>query len=264
MPDLIFDLTGNRYSALFARKIGAYTVGMDLAGEAAVLYHFCARISNRKCHHLAMQPIATVCSFSDLPEPENVPDLLLPEHGYNAQTVFQKLDLATDIRPVLIVPGAGWHAKMWSPERFRAVIRYCIDHGKTVLLSAGNETETALCKTLISGLKTDLIRILSDDLPLLVSTFPFLDFCIGNDSGISHLSAAAGVKTIQLFCPTNPVHSKALGKCVTVLRSSCLLKPEGLCKFCTGELNCSRSEQMDISPEKVIAEMERMQHEDRP
>ena len=33
---------------------------------------------------------------------------------------------------ILLVPGAGWKAKMWHPEKFNAVAKICIDHGKTV------------------------------------------------------------------------------------------------------------------------------------
>lgn len=104
------------------------------------------------------------------------------------------------------------------------------------------------------------VRLLIDDLELLISLLPHLSCCIGNDSGISHLAAAAGVKTIQLFCPTNPAHSEALGKSVLILRSSCPLKPEQDQKFCTGvpKMTCSRKECMDISVDQVVTEMERM------
>ena len=258
-PDLIFDLTCNRYSALFAWKLNAYTIGADVAGEAAALYQFCAPVKNRKCRHLASQPLAIVSRFLDLPEPETLPALIPPVPFYNKEEVQMKLDLTGPEECILLVPGAGWKAKIWQQEKFNAVAKRCIDRGKTVLIS-GSKGEFELCKAIAKDLDRKKVRLLIDDLELLISLLPHLSCCLGSDSGISHLSAAAGVKTIQLFCPTNPVHSQAVGKAVSVLRSSCSLKPEEDQKFCTGTpmLTCDRKECMDISVDQVLTEMERM------
>jgi ADP-heptose:LPS heptosyltransferase len=43
---------------------------------------------------------------------------------------------------------------------------------------------------------------------------------IGNDSGITHLAAAMGVKTISVFGPTNPEVYSPTGPAVTVVASS--------------------------------------------
>ena len=40
---------------------------------------------------------------------------------------------------------------------------------------------------------------------------------IGNDSGITHLAAGAGVRTIALFGPTNPVVYKPIGPDVRII-----------------------------------------------
>lgn len=258
-PDLIFDLTCNRYSALFAWKLNAFTVGADVAGEAAVLYQFCAPVKDRKCRHLAGQPLAIVSRFLDLPEPETLPALIPPVPLYNKEEILAKLDLTGTEGLILLVPGAGWKAKMWQPEKFNAVAKRCIDRGKTVLIS-GSKGEFELCKAIAKDLDRKKVRLLIDDLELLISLLPGLSCCCGSDSGISHLSAAAGVKTIQLFCPTNPVHSQAVGESVSVLRSTCPLKPEGDQKFCTGvpKLTCDRKECMDLSVDQVVAEMERL------
>lgn len=257
-PDLIFDLTGNRYSALFAWKTGAYTVGADIAGEAAALYQHCAPARFRKCQHLVQQPLTILRSFLGLPEQENTPSLLPPEPVFPKEEVYAKLDLQNDPL-ILLIPGAGWNAKMWQKEKFQALAKYCVKHGKTVLIS-GSKAEFELCKEIAQDLDRKQVRLMIDDLELVISLLPHLSCCIGNDSGISHLAAAAGVNTIQLFCPTNPVHSAALGERVSILRSSCPLKPENNEKFCTGTpiMTCSRKECMDHSVEQVIAEMERM------
>ena len=257
-PDLVFDLTCNRYSAFFAWKLNAYMIGADIADEAAALYHFSASVKERKWKHLACQPLLIVSRFLGLPEPEKIPFLNLSAPLYNKEEIRMKLDLANTEGLILLVPGAGWKAKMWHPEKFNAVAKICIDHGKTVLIS-GSKGEFELCKAITKDLDRKKVRLLIDDLELLISLLPHLSCCLGSDSGVSHLAAAAGVKTIQLFCPTNPDFSAEKRENVTVLRSSCPLKSD-LFQYCTTIplLTCDRKECMDISVDQVITEMERM------
>jgi ADP-heptose:LPS heptosyltransferase len=42
------------------------------------------------------------------------------------------------------------------------------------------------------------------------------DAFIGNDSGITHLAAGMGIRTIAVFGPTNPAVYKPVGPAVTV------------------------------------------------
>jgi ADP-heptose:LPS heptosyltransferase len=51
------------------------------------------------------------------------------------------------------------------------------------------------------------------------------DAFLGNDSGITHLAAAMGVKTIAVFGPTNPAIYSPIGPDVTVVASSDLASP---------------------------------------
>jgi ADP-heptose:LPS heptosyltransferase len=46
------------------------------------------------------------------------------------------------------------------------------------------------------------------------------DAFLGNDSGVTHLAAALGVKTIAVFGPTNPDLYSPIGPAVTVVASS--------------------------------------------
>jgi len=42
---------------------------------------------------------------------------------------------------------------------------------------------------------------------------------IGNDSGITHLAAAMGIRTVAVFGPTDPAVYAPVGPAVTILRS---------------------------------------------
>jgi len=46
------------------------------------------------------------------------------------------------------------------------------------------------------------------------------DGFVGNDSGITHLAAVMGVRTLAVFGPTNPAVYKPVGPAVTVFASS--------------------------------------------
>jgi ADP-heptose:LPS heptosyltransferase len=46
------------------------------------------------------------------------------------------------------------------------------------------------------------------------------DAFIGNDSGITHLAAALGVRTLAVFGPTNPAVYKPTGPAVTVFANN--------------------------------------------
>jgi ADP-heptose:LPS heptosyltransferase len=56
---------------------------------------------------------------------------------------------------------------------------------------------------------------LSDVLAVLSCSRAFL----GNDSGITHLAAAVGIRTVAVFGPTNPAIYAPIGPAVTILRS---------------------------------------------
>lgn len=257
-PDLVFDLTCNRYSALFAWKTGAYTAGADTAGEATVLYQHSAPVKFRKCQHLVHQPLTILRSFLGLTALDHTPLLSAPEPFYPEEEVYRKLCLEQNSNLILLVPGAGWKAKMWQKEKWQALAKYCIEQGKTVLIS-GSKAEFELCKEIAQDLDRKQVRLMIDELELVISLLPHLSCCIGSDSGISHIAAAAGVNTIQLFCPTNPAFSAEQRNNLTVLRSSCPLQSNSS-QYCTPVplLCCHRKECMDHSVEQVIAEMERM------
>ena len=46
------------------------------------------------------------------------------------------------------------------------------------------------------------------------------DGFVGNDSGVTHLAASIGLRTIALFGPTNPTVYRPLGPSVTVLQDN--------------------------------------------
>jgi heptosyltransferase-3 len=119
--------------------------------------------------------------------------------------------LIPDGAPVLAVsPVAATDAKTWPAERFAAVITAATAPGgfcagwRVALFGA--PADRAAVQPLVTALPHDVLLIFDE--PDLLTVYAALGRCgrfIGNDSGLAHLAAAAGVPALALFGPTDPV-----------------------------------------------------------
>ena len=108
-------------------------------------------------------------------------------------------------RLVVLYPGGGSVGKRWPIERFAALARaLAVQGGIRVAISVGYAEET---------LADQLLPLLEPIPPLLLTHWPLRDLIplmgyaaavIGNDSGLTHLSAALGRPTVAIFGPTDP------------------------------------------------------------
>ena len=128
-----------------------------------------------------------------------------PEHWEEAKA------LVPDGSPVLAVaPTANWRGKMWRGARFAELIeRLTAPEGilpgaRVAVLGAASERNLAqpVLASLRPARRLDLIGKVS-----LLTAFTVLRraaLFIGNDSGLMHLAAAAGIPTLGLFGPSLP------------------------------------------------------------
>lgn len=128
-------------------------------------------------------------------------------------------------RPALVLaPTANWAGKAWPAECFAELARRLTASGgplpgATVAVSGG-PGEEALARPLLDGLpagqRLDLVGL---DLLTSYALFRRADLFVGNDSGLMHLAAAAGVPTLGLFGPTNEAHYAPWGPHCAVQRT---------------------------------------------
>jgi len=122
---------------------------------------------------------------------------------------------------IALHPGSGGAHKCWPVKHFAAVIQALWQHNVAVLLLAGpveQERLTELLGLLPTPPDPTLLRTLVDA-PLLDVAYQ-LQHChryLGNDSGLTHLSAMLGIPTIALFGPSDPLIWQPIGPSVTVL-----------------------------------------------
>jgi ADP-heptose:LPS heptosyltransferase len=126
-------------------------------------------------------------------------------------------------RPVIALgPTANWIAKVWPAERFAALFQKLADGrlagAVPVVLGGPGPEERALAAPVLKLLPEaiDLCGALS--LPEVAACLRRACLFVGNDSGLMHLAAAAGTRTIGLFGPTEaavyaPVGPRAVAVC---------------------------------------------------
>jgi heptosyltransferase-3 len=108
-------------------------------------------------------------------------------------------------RPIIALgPTANWGPKIWPADRFAALFDRLAGPGFVpVVLGGPGPSEQVMAAPLLAALPgaIDLVGRLT--LPEVVACLQRARLFVGNDSGLMHLSAAAGTPTIGLFGPTD-------------------------------------------------------------
>ncbi len=109
-----------------------------------------------------------------------------------------------DTPALLLHPGSGGREKCWPPERFAALAGRFIEAGWQVLVVEGPADDTAAAALLAALPAERAQHVAGLALSQLAALLAHAALYIGNDSGVSHLSARVGVPTLALFGPTDP------------------------------------------------------------
>ena len=111
-----------------------------------------------------------------------------------------------------IAPAANWRGKQWRAERFAALARRLtapdgiLPGGRVAVFAAESERSQAMpvLDALPDGQVLDLVG--AGDLTRVGACLRHCRFFVGNDSGLMHMAAAAGIPTLGLFGPSRPEH----------------------------------------------------------
>jgi heptosyltransferase-2 len=144
---------------------------------------------------------------------------------------------------VVIHPGSGSKIKNWPFEKFALIAEKCRGRGLDVLWIYG-EAENGLPEP--AGVRV----VRNAPLTVLVHLLKMSRGYMGNDSGISHLAAAAGCRCVVLFGPSDDVVWGPRGAQVTIV------KARRTCGPChplqEGAMRCGDSCMREISVEEVF------------
>jgi ADP-heptose:LPS heptosyltransferase len=133
----------------------------------------------------------------------------------------EDLDLAEDRlaglgleagRYLIVLPGSGSLAKNWPPENFIAVAMTLASRIRSMVILGPAESTLEKLFTM-SGLR----MVSNVELAEVAALARLSRAFVGNDSGVSHLAAAAGATGLSIFGPTDPARWRPLGN-TTIIR----------------------------------------------
>ena len=157
-------------------------------------------------------------------------------------------------KKVALVPGAKHWNKRWLPEYFIAVASALIKEGYQIEIHGSAEEKAlgdSIAKEFSAEQATNYCGTFSlEELPTRLAS---CELAITNDSGLMHLAAAVGVRTVSMFGPTvREFGFMPRGKNVTIIENTNLS-----CRPCTtiGSDHCPKGHfkcMKEITPEMVI------------
>jgi len=149
----------------------------------------------------------------------------LPRLHAGAEAKAQAERLIPGGKPVLAIgPSANWGGKQWPADRFAAAAAALTAPGAVLDGAAiavfGAANERAAIDAFIAALppRTIIDVAGSIDLPTAYACLERCDFYLGNDSGLMHMAAAAGIPTLGLFGPSSEILYGPMGQWCRALR----------------------------------------------
>ncbi len=253
-----YDITINTHRSfnaiLFGYFIGSSTrIGFDYKRWGGLLTDKKLLVENKYSPAHYMDLLHDCCEEQD--------GLKLEIYPSSEDQVYANAALAGCENVIAIAPGGGnsaWmdmSSKRWTTEGYAEVILSLIKNNDFVLLGGKYDVAIACTiKDIVSSPVVDLTgkTSLSQAAALLQKCKLF----IGNDSALLHIAAAAGIPTVSIFGPTNPMFFAPRGMDHVAVKSKIKCSP---C-FDYGKLpECPESICMkSIEPKDVIIAISRL------
>ena len=214
--DAVLDLQGAIRSAAIGRLSGcSRRIGDSRPREWPAHWLFSERVVTRCAHGVerAVELVSAVAGDTLCATEPLLP--LDPEAETWCESFLAEAAPPASARPIaLLTPGAGWGAKRWPPERYRAVAQGLKQRGFSVLVNAG-PGEEPLAAAITDG---DAAIALSATLRQLIALTRRIALCIGGDTGPLHLACALGRPVVGIYGPTDPSRNGPYGTHARVLR----------------------------------------------
>ncbi|MDD5327816.1 MAG: glycosyltransferase family 9 protein [Phycisphaerae bacterium] len=123
-------------------------------------------------------------------------------------------------KPVVIQPGSGGAHKRCHLDNFLAVAEELISKNIEVIFLLGPAEVEQFSDASIEKITNTANCLMDLSLTQVLELLSCASAFLGNDSGITHLASAMGVKTIVVFGPTEPAVYRPIGPAVNVITSS--------------------------------------------
>jgi len=134
--------------------------------------------------------------------------------------LLEEMDFDFSKKLVVIQPGSGGLNKCWHLDNFLAVAKEISSKGVEVIFLLGPAELDRFSSERIKDINSVAICLTDLSLTQVLELLSCADGFVGNDSGITHLAAGLGVRTLAVFGPTNPAVYRPVGPAVTVFVNS--------------------------------------------
>ncbi len=174
----------------------------------------------------------------------------IPHHLVGrGRTYLHSMGIVPDRPLALVHPGSGSMHKCLGPGKIALILQQFRKEGICPLVLEGPADHDAVEDVLnLANKRPPVLRNL--DLPLLAGILADAALYLGHDSGMTHLSALLGVRTIAVFGPTDPSRWAPLGDHVTILRgASCV------CPSWEAVTGCHEKPCLDVPIEKMLTSL---------
>jgi len=158
--------------------------------------------------------------------PVAVPTLRPPAEGARAAAARIAAAGFADRPLALLAPGALYGpAKRWDAERFAVVGRALAGSGHGVAV-CGSAAEAPLAGAVARAIGPGAVSLAgTTDLPELAGLCALATLAVSNDSGLAHLAAACGARTVAIFGSTSPGWTAPRGPDVRVVQRAPVCSP---------------------------------------
>ncbi|MBN1796216.1 MAG: glycosyltransferase family 9 protein [Sedimentisphaerales bacterium] len=120
---------------------------------------------------------------------------------------------------IIMHPGAGNIKKCWNLSNYICLAKTLQRQGKQAVFLLGPAELEKFSKARLDSISDTAVTLTQLSLTEVLQVISCADCFIGNDSGITHLAATLGIKTVALFGHTNPKVYRPLGPDVTVIQN---------------------------------------------
>ena len=187
---------------------GVVMANLKSAGVKQVLYGSPLVETGHAIEHL-MKPLETLAIYSEHPAPRLVLDASRGREWLAARGLSGAA--------VAIHPGSGSPKKNWPAESFIRLAEQLKASGQPYLMIFG-EADGAAAEA-IRGRLPGMIELSGCTLVELASVLSACRAYVGNDSGVTHLAAALGLRTIVMFGPSDAERWGPRGSHVRVIKA---------------------------------------------
>ena len=138
---------------------------------------------------------------------------------YRGKEILAENGIMPTTKPVVIHPGSGGAHKCWHLDNFLSVSLALAKKGVEVVFLFGPAEAERFSEPAIAQIRAAGKLLTNLSLAEVLGVLGCSRGYIGNDSGITHLAAAVGIRTVVVFGPTAPAIYGPLGPAVTILQS---------------------------------------------